>query len=82
MNTQLDSIKFFCDIKNINFIGKYENLLNDFNYLKSQIPNIKELPYINKNNNKEEYKYYYNEYTYNIITDIYKNDITYFNYKF
>jgi len=66
----------------IDFIGRFENLQEDFNYVCEQIkmPST-ELPKLWTS----EHKYYiehYNNITKDIIAHIYKEDIEYFNYKF
>lgn len=65
----------------VNFIGKFENLTNDFKKL-CKIFNLKlDLPHTNKSNHKN-YKQYYNRRTKNIVESIYKKDLELFNYNF
>lgn len=68
---------------NYNFIGRFENLQEDFYKICDdlQIERI-ELPYINNSVGRKNYKEYYTEEIKNIVADLYKEDIKYFNYKF
>jgi chondroitin 4-sulfotransferase 11 len=78
---QLDYItdklgKIQCD-----FIGRFENISNDFNIL-SQMLNIKlELNHLNKFEHKH-YSDCYNQIDIENVSKLYQRDIEYFNYKF
>jgi len=67
----------------IDFIGKFENLQDDFNKICSII-GIKQrtLPYKNVSLNKKRYVDYYNEKRKKIVKKIYRKDIEFFNYDF
>ena len=66
----------------MDFIGRYETLQNDFNIVcdKIGIPHDK-LPIIGKSKH-EAYDKYYDDETYDIVTEKYAKDIEYFGYKF
>ncbi|HEF3642180.1 TPA: sulfotransferase family 2 domain-containing protein [Campylobacter jejuni] len=74
--------KFICDEnKNIlvNFIGKLENINNDFKIVKNELNFDRNL--IHSNSSKHEiFSNYYNEKTYNIIAELYKEDFALFDY--
>ncbi len=66
----------------VDFIGKYENIHQDFQYACHQIglPDLK-LPTVNKSGHKN-YRAYYSERSKAIIEQIYQKDIEYFQYQF
>lgn len=75
---------FFYDheVKLVDFIGKMENLNEDFAKVCRKINvNMVDLPHLNKSNDKK-YQEFYNEKTKNLIYRIYKKDIELFEYEF
>ena len=74
--------KFLCDDnKNIlvNFVGKLENINDDFNEILDILKIDRKLPHVNKSNHNK-YDKYYNENTFKIIRNIYKDDFEIFDY--
>lgn len=79
----------FLTIKNkiaVDYIGKFENLNKDFEFIKNEI-GLKGDIHLQKNNltksrKSKNYTQYYSEVTKNIVADIYYKDIEILNYKF
>lgn len=68
--------------KLVDFIGKFENLNEDFHYIANQIglKNV-ELPHKNKSSHKH-YREYYNDHTRKLVEEYFKDDIELFGYEF
>ena len=68
----------------VDFVGRFENLKKDWEYVAEKINVEKELPHLRKSTgkNKKHYSEYYDEKSKNIIQKLYKHDIKYFKYKF
>jgi hypothetical protein len=69
------------DIVFVDFIGRYENLENDWRIVSEKIGVSSELPHSNRTEH-DEYRRYYNEETKKIIAKKYKKDIECFDYIF
>lgn len=83
-------VDFVCDLNNhiiVDYIGRYENLHEDFEIIKKKL-SIKhsksELPQINVSKNREfkDYRKYYNDETRSLVGDYFRDDIEKFGYKF
>ena len=67
----------------VDFIGKYENLEQDWKTCAGRIGLPAELPHVNKNpRQKRHYTEYYTDATRKIIADKFRVDIDFFDYKF
>ena len=66
------------------FIGRTENLQEDFNKVCDQLGIVQiELERINVTENRRcDYREYYTEETKDVVANVYEKDITYFNYSF
>jgi len=66
----------------MDFVGKIENLQNDFDFICDQIGiSRQKLPHLNKSEHVA-YTDYYDDEAIEIIDHLYKNDIEHFNYNF
>ena len=64
------------------FIGKFENLENDFQVIADKI-GLKSFNLVHFNRtNRKSYKEYYTDETYNIVSKYYKEDLLKFDYSF
>jgi hypothetical protein len=66
----------------VNFIGKIENLEEDFQRICEKLNIQTKIPHSNKSTRKIDYREYYNEYTKNLIAENFKEDIELFDYEF
>jgi len=65
----------------VDFIGKYENLYDDFRHVCKILSLEAELPHLNKSDH-QDYRSYYNDKTRELIARHFKEDIDLFNYTF
>ena len=65
----------------LDFIGRFENLENDYKYICQKIGLTTKLPHVRASKHKH-YTEYYDDETREIIADRYAKDIEYFGYKF
>lgn len=79
-----DGIIEYTDIigDELNFIGRYENLLDDFNFIKHNIGLKKPLSHIGKGDRDKNYQHYYTKQTIELVENMYHKSIKKFNYTF
>lgn len=65
----------------IDFLGKFENLVNDFNFISDRIGVNRELENINKSE-RGDYREYYNDKTKEKVRMVYERDISLLGYDF
>ena len=65
----------------VNFIGRFENFESDFAEVCAKLKISSTLPHLKKST-RMHYKEYYNSETAEIVGELFKNDIEYFNYKY
>lgn len=66
----------------VDFIGKYENLSEDWAHVARKIGVPEELPHVNANPDRKHYTEYYTDQTKQIIGDRFRVDIEHFEYEF
>lgn len=73
---------FFYDEKNclVDFIGKYENLQNDFNHIKKVLQIDLQLLHLNKSAYNRDFLSFYDVESIDLIAQAFKRDIELFNY--
>ncbi|RLD45727.1 MAG: hypothetical protein DRJ05_00270 [Bacteroidetes bacterium] len=65
----------------VDFVGRFENLDNDFQHICKRIGRNVDLPFLNKSE-RREYQYYYDDTTKEIVRKWFEKDIIHFNYSF
>ncbi len=67
----------------VDFLGKYENIEEDFDIIKSNFKYNPDGQLMKLNSSqRKKYNYYYTDKTKSKIAELYSKDIKYFNYKF
>lgn len=66
----------------MDFIGRFENLINDFETLGKMIPFDAQLPHMNKSVRTNDYKQEYDPELVEIVAEYYQKDLDSFGYKF
>lgn len=66
----------------VDFIGRVENIQQDFNTICNRINVTTQLEQKNKTKNKKHYSLYYNKETRNFVYEYFAEEIDYFGYKF
>lgn len=65
----------------VDFVGRFENLENDFQLICERIGRHVDLPFVNKSEHRE-YQFYYDDTTKEIVRKWFEKDIDLFNYSF
>lgn len=78
---QLDWLTDQADQPAIDFIGKFENLNQDFDEICDRIGRVSTLEHLHRSKRKS-YRDYYNEETVEVIRTFYQKDINFFDYSF
>ena len=65
----------------VDYIGRFENLVEDFRYVCNTVNINASLPHLEKSRHKD-YRSYYNENTFKIVEEYAREDIEFFDYKF
>jgi chondroitin 4-sulfotransferase 11 len=76
--------KFVCDYKlkvKLDFLGRFENIDLDFDFINSKLGLYSQLKHLNKSNNASYCEFYSDEMI-KIVSQVYREDILIFNYKF
>ena len=82
LRSQLYWIKSFNGSIPLDYIGRFENLLDDMHEIFKRL-NLKNLTLPHKiKGTKDDYRQYFDDDANNIILDIYKEDIDIFDYSF
>ncbi len=66
----------------VDFIGRFENIDEDFKTITDKLNIKRTLKRTNTSNRQKDYRDYYDEETKAIVNEIYKKDIQLFNYEF
>ena len=67
----------------VDFVGRFENLTNDFQLLSSKLKSPQlQLKHLKKTKRQKYHQYYQKDEVVQIIADKYKKDIELFEYKF
>lgn len=78
--------EFICDKDHqimVDFVGYFENLEDDFNYVKNKLGINSTLASLNKTaSRKKDYRSYYTDDTAKLVADVYRDDIRIFGYDF
>jgi hypothetical protein len=78
--------RYVCDPNGklqVDYVGRFENINNDFDYICSQLGIKANLPHDNRTSEKrKQYHSYYSDETREIVAGVYKKDIEMFGFRF
>lgn len=67
----------------VDYVGRFENLENEWDFICEKLGTNIKLPHRNKNNRKDKhYRDYYNDETKDFVSQTYKKDLEIFGYEF
>ena len=66
----------------VDFVGRFENLEEDFAAVAQKIGMKVNLPHVNQSKRNKDYRVYYNDETRELIEQHYREEIDFFGYKF
>ena len=74
----------YLDADNLDFIGRYENLYDDWKFIANKFDLPNELPHFNQRKNPQlkDYRKHYDETTRMLVEKRYRKDLEVFNYDF
>ena len=68
--------------RKVDFIGRYENLAEDWEEVASTIGLKERLPHQNRSAREKGYRRYYDDQTRGLVEDFFKDDLKNFDYEF
>ena len=74
----------YLDVNNLDYVGRYENLQQDWVYIAEKLDLPYELPLLNERQTKQHYHYreYYTTLSRKIVEERYQKDLEVFEYEF
>lgn len=79
---QYQFIRLHGDLPAVDFVGRFENLEQDFITIRDRLELEVDLPSLNRNKSRRPYSEYYTEESAEIVRHVYQKDVTFFNYSF
>ena len=80
--SMVDSIEYFIPVSELDFIGRFESLNDDYNSICRYLGTDSKLPQLNVSKNRKKYIDYYDDESLELVTGMYRDDIETFNYSF
>lgn len=80
--SMVDTIRFYLPVEELDFIGRFENLANDYMRIQELLSVYKTLPRLNTSEGRRDYRDYYDEETRRLVTSMYREDLELFDYRF
>jgi hypothetical protein len=80
--SMVDSIEFFMPLDELDYVGRFESLESDFEYISRKVGAGQKLPLLNASTNRGRYFEYYDDESTELVTEMYRKDIETFDYAF